>query len=417
MHMRSHLVIALLLLVPAPVFAQTTGAPTTAPGSAQSIDDVRKDYRIHGGPLYVNPTVLLKELGVDTNVFNQSGEAKSDFTFTLTPQADIAVPFARRALLKATVGSDLVYYATYDTERSLNPALRVRAEGYAHRLTLFAEGSYLNTRQRPNYEIDLRSRHLENNVLAGAQLRLTNRLAVELAAMRARAEYDADAVLAGTSLRQTLNRETSGLVGTVRHRLSPLTTLGVRFDRLTDNFTYSPVRDSRSFRVMPGVEFKPRALVSGTAWVGYRRFTPETPAVLPEFSGLVADLGLSYTLLGSTTFGVSYHRDLTYSYEAENPFFVDNSVGASVRRALGGRFDTIVSIDRHLYQYEQLLTLPVLPIGREDTTWVYGANLGYRLRRQARIGFGVNYYQRDSSTVSFVQYDGLRFGATVNYGF
>ena len=397
--------------------AQTTGAPTTAPGSAQSIDEVRTDYRVHAGPFYVNPALLLKELGVDTNVFNAAGEQKSDFTFTLTPQADIAVPIARRGLLRATVGTDVVYYATYDTERSLDPSVRLRAEGYARRLTLFAEGDYLNTRQRPNYEIDLRSRHVENNLLAGAGVRLSSKLSFELAARRGRTEYDADATFDGTSLQQTLNRETSGGVGAVRYRLSPLTSIGVRFDRLEDVFEYSPLRNSQSYRVMPGVEFKPRALVSGTAWVGYRSFTPVHPESLPQFSGLVADLGLSYTLLGSTTFGVSYRRDLTYSYELNYPFFVDNSVGASIRRALGGRFDAIVSADRHIYGYEQVLTLAPLPVDRIDTTWVYGANLGYRMRRDMRIGFGARYYVRDSTTASFVQYDGLRFGATVNYGF
>jgi len=397
--------------------AQTPGAPTTAPGSAQSIDEVRQDYRIHAGPFHVNPTVLLKELGVDTNVFNAAGEQQSDFTFTVTPQADIAVAFARRGLLRTTVGTDVVYYATYDSERSLDPSVRLRGEAYARRLTLFAEGDYLNTRQRPNYEIDLRSRHVENNVMAGAGVRLSSKLSFELAARRGRTDYDADAVFDGTSLQQTLNRETSGGIGAVRYRLSPLTSLGVKFDRLEDVFEFSPLRDSRSYRVMPGVEFKPRALVSGTAWVGYRSFTPDHPESLPQFSGLVADLGLSYTLLGSTTFGVSYHRDLAYSYEVNYPFFVDNSVGASIRRALGGRFDAIVSADRHNYEYEQVLTLPQLPNARLDTTWVYGANLGYRMRRDMRLGFGARYYQRDSTTVNFVQFDGLRFGATVNYGF
>ena len=133
--------------------------------------------------------------------------------------------------------------------------------------------------------------------------------------------------------------------------------------------------------------------------------------------GLVADLGLSYTLLGATTFGVSYHRDLAYSVEVATPFFIDNSVGASIRRALGGRFDTIVSADRHIYDYEQLLTLPAAALQRADTTWVYGANIGYRIRRAARIGFGARYYTRDSTTVRLVRYDGLRLGATVDYGF
>ena len=397
--------------------AQTPGAPTTAPGSAQSIDEVRQDYRIHAGPFHVNPTLLLKEFGVDTNVFNAAGEQQSDFTFTVTPQADVAVAFARRGLLRTTVGTDVVYYATYDSERSLDPSVRLRGEAYARRLTLFAEDDYLNTRQRPNYEIDVRSRHVENSVMAGAGVRLSSKLSFELAARRGRTDYDADAVFDGTSLQQTLNRETSGGIGAVRYRLSPLTSLGVKFDRLEDVFEFSPLRDSRSYRVMPGVEFKPRALVSGTAWVGYRSFTPDHPESLPQFSGLVADLGLSYTLLGSTTFGVSYHRDLAYSYEVNYPFFVDNSVGASIRRALGGRFDAIVSADRHNYEYEQVLTLPQLPIARLDTMWVYGANLGYRMRRDMRLGFGARYYQRDSTTVNFVQFDGLRFGATVNYGF
>src|SRR5207237_3925236 len=389
--MRTKVVALLFVLTPLCAAAQT---PTN---DAANVDEVRKDYRVHAGPFYVNPAILLKEAGVDTNVFNQSGEQKSDFTVTVTPQADVAVPFARRALLKTTVGTDLVYYAKYDTERSINPQVRVRAEAYAHRLTLFAEDAYLNTRQRPNFEIDVRSRHLENDAEAGGELRLTPKFSIELAGKRAIAKYDADAVFAGTSLQETLNRRTDGLVGTIRHRLSPLTTIAVKFDRLTDTFTYSPLRDSRSFRVMPGVEFKPHALVSGIARVGYRRFAPDNPGVLPEFSGLVADLGLSYTLLGSTTFGVSYHRDLTYSYETANPFFVDNSIGASIRRALGGRFDTIVSADRHTYDYARLLTLPATLAERTDTTWVYGANVGYRIRRDARIGFGATYYQRDST--------------------
>ena len=112
--------------------------------------------------------------------------------------------------------------------------------------------------------------------------------------------------------------------------MTPLSTLVVRYERIEDAFAFSPARDSKSFRVMPGVEFKPRALINGSAYVGYRRFTPETPGALPEFSGLVAQLGLSYTLLGATTFGVSYSRDLTYSYEELQPFFIER-----LGRALG----------------------------------------------------------------------------------
>jgi hypothetical protein len=310
---------------------------------AQAIDTVRKEARVHVGPLYASPTVNLKELGVDTNVFNDSGQQRSDFTFTVVPKADVWVPFARRALLTTTVASELVWYAKYDSERSINPQVAARGEVYLRRFTFFAENSYLNTRQRPNYEIDLRSRHVENDATLGANVQLTPKFALEAAAVRGITRYDADAYFDGTSLQQTLNRDTTGYRIVARHRLTPLTTIAVRYESLEDRFPYSPARDADSVRLMPGVEFKPRALVSGSAYVGYRRFEPLVAQQLPEFGGLVAQLGLSYTLLGSTTFGVSYRRDLTYSYEEFQPFFINDSVGLSVRRAISRRVDVLFS--------------------------------------------------------------------------
>src|SRR6187397_2160798 len=110
-----------LFVAPAHVWGQVPAPPpASAAGSSQSIDEIRRDYRMHSGPLYLKPAFLLKELGVDTNVFNAAGRQKSDFTFTVTPQADLAIPLARRGLVKATLGTDLVYYATYDSERSVD---------------------------------------------------------------------------------------------------------------------------------------------------------------------------------------------------------------------------------------------------------------------------------------------------------
>jgi len=56
------------------VAAQPPIPMPTAAGSQQSIDDIRENYRFNTGPFYVDPAILLKELGVDTNVFNQAGD-------------------------------------------------------------------------------------------------------------------------------------------------------------------------------------------------------------------------------------------------------------------------------------------------------------------------------------------------------
>src|SRR6185503_18603711 len=96
----------------------------------------------------------------------------------------------------------------------------------------------------------------------------------EVAARRGRTRFNGDAEFLGASLAETLDRDSSGYTATGRHRLTPLTSIAVKYDRIEDRFPLAPVRDTDSYRVMPGVEFKPRALISGFAYVGYRRFSP-----------------------------------------------------------------------------------------------------------------------------------------------
>ena len=390
----------------------------SAAGSQQSIDEIRENYRLRVGPFLVEPSILLKELGVDTNVFNQAGEKRADFTTTVAPQAAIAIPFARRALVKTLLGTDLVYYAHYASERSVDPQGAVRAEVYARRLTFFFEDSYLNTRERLNYEIDLRARHLQNDLSAGVAVRATSRLAVEVAVRDSRIRFDGDDYFQGQRLKETLDRDSQVFSVTARQRRNGLTTFGLRYENQTDRFPLSPIRDTDSFRVMPGVELRPRALLNGSAWVGYRRFEPKA-TVLPSQAGLVSQLSLSYTLLGATVFGVTYDRDYQFAYEALTPYFIDNSVGVFIRRAIGARADVRANVARHRYDYQPIVNGPILAglVDRVDTTDNYGINVGYRLKRQTRAGVGVSYWTRDSTGLDWRNYTGLRFGLTMTHEF
>src|SRR5687767_8145030 len=81
------------------------------PTWSSRVDEVRKEVRLRAGPFYLKPNLLLKDLGTDDNVFNASGDQRSDFTFTVAPSTDVFVPMARRALFKTTVATDLVWFA------------------------------------------------------------------------------------------------------------------------------------------------------------------------------------------------------------------------------------------------------------------------------------------------------------------
>ena len=234
--------------------------------------------------------------------------------------------------------------------------------------------------------------------------------------MRDRIRYDRDATLQGARLEETLNRDGTGYGVTARGGLTPLTTVAVSTNSCTTASSSRPCATAHSFRVMPGVEFKPRALIKGSAYVGYRKFTPRS-SLIPEFAGLVSQLALSYTLLGATTFGVTFDRDVTYSYAVLTPYYIDNSPGVFIRRALGGKFDLVVNAARHQYSYRDLeVQTLVAEEPRVDTTDNYGANLGYRLKQNTRVGFGASYYRR-TSTRETLRLQRLRAGMVVNYGF
>ncbi len=291
------------------------GLTRGAAAQSQRNEDPRTEAKIHFGPVYLTPEVQLRQIGVDTNVFNSAINPKSDFTFTLGPEAHVWVPIGRRGLVKTTAGADLVYFQEYSSERSIDPHAEVRGEVYLHRVTLFLENDLLNTRQRPNYEIDVRARRLENTLRAGGELRLSRKFAVEVAGRKSILRFDGDQVFTGSDLEQTLNRDTNGLSATARYQRTPLTTLAVRTETYRDRFISAPLRDGDTLRVQPGVEFRPRALVSGSAYLGYGRFLALHDE-LPDFRGVVGSARLRFRLPRAATLEFSGDRDLGFSYEA-----------------------------------------------------------------------------------------------------
>jgi hypothetical protein len=389
--------------------------------SAQMTRDPREHARSHLGPFYVTPTLELFEVGVETNVFNEP-EGKSDLTSTLLPHADVWVPFGRRALITASGTLGLIYYQTYATERSVNPDARLRGDLRVSRVTLFASSAYANSRRQPNLEIDARARHVTRGVDAGVEAHFTERLSLELGASRADIAFEDDAVYQDTSLRDTLNRRMRSGWASARYDLTPLTRINLRGQFTEERFPFSPIRDADSLSLVPGVEFQPRALISGAASVGIRRFQPRSTR-LPSYTGPVASANLSYALRGTTRFRFRAIHDLAYSYSEIEPYYAIAGYGLAITQYLGGRFDLTAGGDWQQYRYRRLSLLPadvgtppVQPPANVNTFHIWSAGLGYRLWRTQRLGFGATYREREASNEPDRAYSGLRVMVTVNSG-
>jgi len=367
------------------------------------------------GPVDVYPTLALTNLGVDNNVFNEPNQAepKRDFTMTVTPAADLRMRLGR-ARVTGVLKEDLVYYRTYASERSANSAVKAGLHLPLNRVILNAGASYLSTRERPGFEIDVRSQRFEGAADASAEIRVLPKTFVGLRGNRTRVDYDKAAVFLDSNLQFELSRTMTTGALTARYRLTPLTALTFDMGLERDRFQFSPLRDSNSTRIAAGVRFEPRALIKGSASFGYRDFRPTSSETAP-YRGSVAAVDV-YAALGSTKLGLQADRDVQYSYELDQPFYVQTGAIGSITQHLFGPIDVMGRVGLARLEYQNRITTGSLRPARTDYMHSYGGGVAYRAARRMRIGFNVDQYRRTSS-LALRQYEGLTFGTSVTYGF
>ena len=107
---------------------------------------------------------------------------------------------------------------------------------------------------------------------------------------------------------------------------SALTTFVVTGEYERDRFDFSSFRDGNGVRVLGGMEFKPTAFISGTAYVGYRS-RMSTDGSYPDARTVVASLDLGYNPWEPVRFGIKIDRDLDHSFFATERYYIVNMRG------------------------------------------------------------------------------------------
>jgi hypothetical protein len=382
-----------------------------AAADAQPPDSVR--MRI--GPLFVNPTIALSNAGVDTNVFNDAtiDSPKQDFTVTVTPATNLWLRMGR-SWLTSNIREDIVYYQKYSSERSANSAYKVSWMFPFNRVTFNSSATYNHTRDRPGFEVDARSERAEVGYSGTAEVRFLSKTFFGVRGDRQSTAFDKDAVFLGASLHDELSRTVTGEAVSIRHQATPLTSITLEVTREQDRFEFSPLRDSNSTQIAGSIKFDPAALIKGSASVGYRDFEPVS-AGLPSFLGTTVAVDLSYVLLGVTRFGVKASRDVQYSFDVNQPYYVQSGINFDVSQQIFGPVDAVGRLGGSRLEYRDRVGAAVAVSDRIDHVQSYGGGVGYHLGRDTRLGFNIDRNQR-LSPVSGREYKGLKFGVAVTYG-
>jgi hypothetical protein len=369
--------------------------------------------RVRLGPLAMTPSIDIPTFGVDTNVFHDppTRAPKRDFTMTVAPKTDMWLRMGR-TWLSGTVAQDVVWYQKYSTERSANYLLGVNWKAPLNRVVLSTGVSWLNTRTRPGFEIDARVRRREPAYAASAEVRGFAKTFVGVRGSWRRVEYE-EGVFLGQNLSQELDRTmTSGAV-TLRHELTPLTSITFSAGRSEQRFASSP-RSSRADDYSVSVNFDPAALLKGAATFGYTNYRPDAEDV-PGYKGATVDLSLAYALLGSTRLSAMMNRAVEFSYDSERPYYVLTGGSGSIAQRIFGPVDVVARAGTQRLRYQSRVgVVPVAP-ERTDRVRSYGGGIGFRLGEELRLGVNVD-KERRTSPLAEREYEGLKYGASLTYG-
>lgn len=396
------LAVSIAMLCSSPAYAQQVPPPS---------DDPVASAPVRLGAFGLDPRVGISNLGVDTNVFNSVDDPQKDFTFTVPADLDVWLRTGR-GLLTLTGGLDFVYFQEFETERSVNSNARGQYEFRFNRLRPYGSASTLNTRERPGYEIDARARHYETDFHVGTDLRVASKSTLRFDLRYLDYRFAGDEVFNGQALNEELNRVLKVAELSWRQRLTALTTWVTRVSRETERFEFEEIRNSDSFRLSSGFDLGRFALIRGSAFAGFRKLTPADGGLLPEFSGLTADVDVSYTMPTQTRLGAAVERDIQYSYETRTPYYVQTGWTATLTQRITGRWDVQLSGGRDRLAYEALIPVDA----RTDFLNRFGGGIGYEIGDQIRASFDVNSFYRSSDDPRR-EYGGIRAGVSVIYGY
>lgn len=393
------------LALPAQAQIQVVGASAQPDG-----------FRI--GPIRLQPTLAIRNIGVDNNVFNSSSGRRTDNTFVFAPGLRAYWPVGERIRLVGRAGLDIAYFARESEERYVDSAASGDIEIDVGPLMFFGGGGGGNHRSRFTIEIDERvKRHIEH-ARAGLLARIGSRARVAFEASTDRETYDEATAQNGDVIKRALDRRNVAGSVELRYRITHKTTLVTLARRDEDEFTNDPTpNEAQSYLYLGGLELSPKALMGGAVLFGARVFPPTEQQVVPVHTGLAYRATIERRLTWFALAEVLALRDIEYSVYPGNSARNERNSYEYSRVTLRLSFalpKDVVARSAVGYERSDYL-LPVEQAGasidRVDRRVTLQGALLWPVGKHLRVGGTVTWAQRRSNFQG-IDYRGASYGIT-----
>lgn len=347
------------------------------------------------GPLKVAPGLVVREIGWDSNVFDEADSESPKEDYLISAQPDAAI-FTRLRFVKvsAYAGLEFNYFKTYTSEDSIGHVVRGRVDILLSRLRPFVAAGETKTRARANGEVDVRADRKDNELSGGLAFDLSTHALVYGSAVHTSNAFE-DAFQDGVNVGETMTRDGYDYSLGVRTDLTPLLALELSGGYQEDRFEFVPLRNTESYYSSAALRFAPEGVINGTAELTYRKMTPVDPQVR-RFQGIQGAVALTYSFLEVGRFNLGLGRSLEYSFDAAEAYYLENTISLAYTHRIAGMVDLQAKGMRSIFDYDASETVPP----HRDTLDTAGGSLGYNLKNRTRIALNYEYSRRRSPALA-----------------
>jgi hypothetical protein len=378
--------------------------------SAQAVEATRPESPLLMGPLQLFPALTLREIGSDSNVYNESVRHE-DFTYTVSPALKTVLPIGESRL--TTRGAfDFRYFQTHKDQQSTSGSLNTQLEVGSGRVRPFGTAGLVHSHERGGYDIDRRAHSLASQMKVGASLVLTPVTSLTGWVVRESTRFDRAEVFDDVSLSEQLDRVNRATATGLRFDLTPFTSVISAIEVEKIRFAHAPLRDANSFRFAPVVQFTKGAIIEGQASAGFRDFRPIDPRLAP-YRGFVASVTMAFTVMHVTHVETQATHDVQFSYNDSQPLYLGAGGRVMVSQRVAGPFEAIVIGGRQRLRYQTLDGLSFN--GRREHVTSAGGGIGIHANERLRFTLTVDRERRLSNGSALRDYERRRVFGSVSY--
>jgi hypothetical protein len=394
-------------------------------GAASSLEPPDLAQYVRWGPVRARPGIEFSNIGYNDNIlYDQAGEAISDYTATVSPKLDGLVLFGDRAFLTFLEQFDYTLYLENGDQNYWNNRTQARLTVPFSNFGIFTDLTLADVKWRPTDLESIRPEERKRQFELGAIVEPDWRTRIEIARSvtdLSHSQQDSAEDVPSVALRLDRNEAASRV--DVAYRAAGSTEILLEGLFKDIEFDFEPLvdgvpvdRDTRERRIMTGLEFGEGGPITGTIRVGWDRIDTADP-LLSDLREVVAELELAYQLTSRTRLRFSGERLPGFAVWDVNTFYLNSEYGLRFVHYLNRTFGVEAGASRGR------LTFPESTgdTDREDRLdrWDVGFRVrGFRnaMGRAVEYRLRIGRYRR-TSTIPDFDHSQTTFGINAVLGF